>query len=334
MKFTTFEIGEAAGAVLAHTVHLPSAVLKKGRLLTAADIDELRSAGVVRVMAARLDAGDVGEDEAAARIARACCGQGLAAGPAFTGRTNLLAAAAGVAVIDREQLIRLNSIDEGLTIATVQPFDTVAAGQLVATIKIIPFALSASVIAEAEELLRNATPLARVAPFTAHQASLILTRVAGMKDALHGKRVRVMGERLRALGSELAGYETVAHETAAVHDALRRQRASGRDPILVFGASAIVDRGDVIPQAILDAGGEVVHVGMPVDPGNLALVGRLDGADVIGVPSCASSPKLNGFDWILARLLAGLPVGRPEIVAMAPGGLLMEIPTRPQPRHG
>ena len=90
----------------------------------------------------------------------------------------------------------------------------------------------------------------------------------------------------------------------------------------------------MIPQAVINAGGEVVHLGMPVDPGNLLLVGRLGDADVIGVPSCASSPKLNGFDWVLARRLAGLPVGRAEIVAMAPGGLLMEIPTRPQPRGG
>ena len=106
------------------------------------------------------------------------------------------------------------------------------------------------------------------------------------------------------------------------------------DPILVFGASAIVDRGDVVPAAVRAAGGEVVHVGMPVDPGNLLMVGRIGRADVIGVPSCATSVKLNGFDWVLQRLLANLPVGRAEIVAMAPGGLLTEIEARPQPRGG
>ena len=111
-------------------------------------------------------------------------------------------------------------------------------------------------------------------------------------------------------------------------------RATGADPVLVFGASAIVDRGDVIPAAVTAAGGEVIHVGMPVDPGNLLMLGRIGGVDVIGVPSCAASPKVNGFDWVLQRRLAGLPVGRAEIIAMAPGGLLKEIPTRPQPREG
>jgi molybdenum cofactor cytidylyltransferase len=334
MKFATFAVTEAEGAILAHSVHLPAGVLRKGRTLSAADIADLQAAGIAAVMAAQLGPADVTEDVVATRIAAACRGGGLTATTAFTGRANLVATASGVACIDRERLIRLNGLDEGLTVATVQPFETVAAGQLVATIKIIPFALPEHVVAGAEAVLAQGTAIVAVAPFTPRTAGLILTRVAGMKESLLGKRTAVMAARLTALGSTLGHHEIVPHETAAVHAALKRQQAAGHDPILVFGGSAIVDRGDVIPRALCDAGGEVVHLGMPVDPGNLALVGRLGGADVIGVPSCASSPKLNGFDWILARLLAGLPVGRAEIVAMAPGGLLTEIPTRPQPRRG
>src|SRR5204862_3650532 len=104
------------------------------------------------------------------------------------------------------------------------------------------------------------------------------------------------------------------------------------DLILVFGGSAITDRRDVIPAAIEQAGGTVGHFGMPVDPGNLLLVGKLGRADVIGLPGCARSPKLNGFDFVLWRVAARLPVGSHEIAAMGVGGLLMEIPLRPQPR--
>jgi molybdenum cofactor cytidylyltransferase len=53
----------------------------------------------------------------------------------------------------------------------------------------------------------------------------------------------------------------------------------------------------------------------------------------LGAPGCARSPKENGFDWILMRLLAGLPVTRADITGMGVGGLLMEIVTRPQPRE-
>jgi molybdenum cofactor cytidylyltransferase len=126
---------------------------------------------------------------------------------------------------------------------------------------------------------------------------------------------------------------TVAHETGAVAIAIAELRGQGCDPIIVFAASAIVDRNDVIPAALVQAGGEVVHLGMPVDPGNLLMLGRLGAGDVFGAPSCAGSPTLNGFDWVLERRLAGLPVGRSEIQAMGVGGLLKEIATRPQPRE-
>ena len=91
---------------------------------------------------------------------------------------------------------------------------------------------------------------------------------------------------------------------------------------MVFGASAIIDRNDVIPASLTASGGTIVQLGMPVDPGNLLLLGSLDDASVIGVPSCAASIKINGFDWVLERLFADLPVSRDEIVAMAAGGLL------------
>ena len=102
--------------------------------------------------------------------------------------------------------------------------------------------------------------------------------------------------------------------------------------VVVFGASAIADRRDVIPAAVEAIGGKIEHFGMPVDPGNLMLIGQAKGQPVLGAPGCARSPKENGFDWVLMRLLAGLPVSRSDITGMGVGGLLMEIVTRPQPR--
>jgi molybdenum cofactor cytidylyltransferase len=71
---------------------------------------------------------------------------------------------------------------------------------------------------------------------------------------------------------------------------------------------------------------------MPVDPGNLLLLADVRGRPLLGAPGCARSPKENGFDWILMRLLAGLEVPREAITGLGVGGLLMEIVTRPQPR--
>jgi molybdenum cofactor cytidylyltransferase len=334
MKFATFPLAQAEGAILAHSIATPKGMLKKGRALSTADIERLAAAGHTHVVAARLEPGDVGEDEAAARVARKAAGAGTHVAAPFTGRANLFAALPGLAVIDAAALARINALDEGLTVATVPQLERVSTGQMIATVKVITFALPAQVVAAAEEILASGGALASVRAFAAKTAGLVLTRMPATKAGVLAKRRVAIEDRLDALGSRLGPVETVEHEPTAVAAAIERMRGAGADPIIVFSASAIVDRGDVIPAALVAAGGDIIRLGMPVDPGNLMLLGRLGEIDVIGAPSCAASPKLNGFDWVLERRLAGLEVGTGEVASMGLGGLLKEIATRPQPREG
>jgi len=331
MKFGNVKIDDALGAILAHSLQTRAGIIKKGRPLGPAEIDKLRAAGFTEIMAARLGDDDIGEDAAAAVVARAISGTGIRVAEPFTGRCNLYAESPGIASLDVSALQAINRIDEALTIATVAPFERVEAGQMLATVKIIPFAVAESTVAQAAALAAGG--LVSVAPFARKRAGLVLTRLSNTKNSVLTKRQRVMNERLTTLGSELGETLTVPHETEAVAKAVSELHTRGWDPIIVFAASAIVDRNDVIPAALVQAGGEVVHLGMPVDPGNLLMLGRLGAGDVFGAPSCAGSPTLNGFDWVLERRLAGLAVGRSEIQAMGVGGLLKEIATRPQPRE-
>jgi len=124
----------------------------------------------------------------------------------------------------------------------------------------------------------------------------------------------------------------VPHDEAALAAAVKELLGLGAELVIVFGASAIADRRDVIPAAVTAVGGAIEHFGMPVDPGNLLLIGNAGGVPILGAPGCARSPVENGFDWVLTRLLAGLKVTRSELMVMGVGGLLMEIVTRPQPR--
>ncbi|MEI9992927.1 MAG: molybdopterin-binding/glycosyltransferase family 2 protein [Rhizomicrobium sp.] len=328
MQFTFIPVVEAEGAILAHGVRAGDKRFKKGRVLSGGDLAAIAEAGIATVAVARLERGDVGEDAAASRIAARAGGAGVRIGAAFTGRVNLYALSDGVAAVDAATVEALNAIDEAVTLATVAPFSRVAKGQMVATVKIIPFAAPGAAVQAAEQLL-EAAPV-RVHPFTAHRAALISTVLPGTRPSLLDKNRTAIAERLAALGSTLAWERRVAHETEALTAVLAE--VADADPILVFGASAITDRRDVIPAAIEAAGGTVSHFGMPVDPGNLLLLGSLDGRTVIGLPSCARSPKLNGFDFVLWRVLAGLPVGRRALAGMGVGGLLTEIPSRPQPR--
>lgn len=335
MRFGDTPIEDALGSILVHSTRAGTKRLKKGRILTEPDIDALRAAGIATVIAATLDPGDVHEDDAARRVAEAAAGPGQSVSAPFTGRVNLIADAAGVARVDIAAVDAMNLLDEAVTIATVPPFAVVQPGQMVATIKVIPFAAPEDIVAQCEEIARKAAPMISVAQFRPKRAVFIQTQLKDTKESILDKTTSVMTARLDKVGAAMAAEARVAHEAEALAQSIA-ELAGRESPDLIFiaGASAITDRRDVIPAAIELAGGTVDHFGMPVDPGNLLLFGTLAGKPVVGMPGCARSPKLNGFDWVLERLAADIPVTRVDIMKMGAGGLLKEIETRPQPRSG
>ncbi|MCF8531559.1 MAG: molybdopterin-binding/glycosyltransferase family 2 protein [Reyranella sp.] len=333
MRFGETPIAEATGAILGHSWRSGGINFAKGRKLSADDVAKLKSAGAAAVVAARLDPGDVHEDEAAAAVAKALAGAGIEITAAFTGRCNHFALGSGLAIVDQVRIDALNELDESVTVATLPPFARVEPRQMVATVKIIPYAAPRTAVDRAIEVAHSANqPLISVAPFRAMRAGLVQTRLPGTRDKVLDKAVGTTTKRLTSLGSTLNGERRVAHDAKAIAGALNELKTEGCDLFLIAGASAIVDRHDVVPLGIAQAGGEIHHFGMPVDPGNLLLTAELDGKPVLGLPGCAKSPKYNGFDMVLERLAAGLTVGRAEIVRMGAGGLLAEISSRPQPR--
>jgi molybdenum cofactor cytidylyltransferase len=331
MKFGPVPIAEAEGAILAHGVAAGPVNFRKGRVLAAADIEALREAKVATVMVARLEDGDVPEDIAARRIGEAARGRNVTLSAAATGRANLHAAERGLVVLDAARVNAINAIHESVTLATLSPFERVEPRQMLATIKIIPFTAPERAVAKAEAIARQA-PLIDVAPFKAKKIALVSTTLPGMKASLLDKNRAVTAARAEALGSAIAHDARCAHDAEAVGAAIGEAMRAKPDMLLIFGASATTDRADAVPAGLLAAGGAIDHFGMPVDPGNLLLLGKIGATPVIGLPGCARSPKVNGFDWVLERLCADVPVTAADIMAMGVGGLLKEIPTRPQPR--
>jgi molybdenum cofactor cytidylyltransferase len=333
MKFGAVPPTDAKGAIVVHSIRSDGLVLKKGTVVGDAEIAALVAAGVPTITVARLEPGDVSEDTAAAEIAAAVAGEGVHVDRAFTGRANLFAEEAGVLVVDKDGIDRLNGIDPDVTLATLPAFAPVVAGKMIATVKIIPFAVPAAVRDKALAAARAVRPLIRLAPYRIRKVGVISTLLPGLADKVIDKTLRVTRERLAPAQAEIIAEKRVPHETAALAPAIDEMLAAGAELVIVFGASAIADKRDVIPAAVEAIGGRIEHFGMPVDPGNLMLVAAAGGRPVLGAPGCARSPKENGFDWILARLLCGLPVTRDDITGMGVGGLLMEIVTRPQPRE-
>ena len=330
MKFGPLPVSQAEDALLAHSIKLGKLKLKKGLQLEADHLDQLRAAGIEEVIAARLDPGDLHENEAARRLAAALVPDpeavGLRLTAPFTGRVNVLAGGAGVACLDVAALEAVNRVDPMITVATVPDCQQMAVGGMVATVKVISFAVEEQKVMRACESANAALRLARPVFET---ASLIVTRVPGGPGEEKGRRA--IEDRLKALEIQMVECVTVAHRGADLAAAM--QAASGQ-MVLVLTGSATMDIDDVGPLALREAGGTVERFGMPVDPGNLLFLGDLSGGPVIGLPGCARSPALNGADWVLSRVACGLQVSGEDIAAMGVGGLLKEIPTRPQPRAG
>lgn len=325
MIFATLPLGEAEGGILAHSLLVGGTRWPKGRLLSADDLAQAAAAGLTMLTVARLEAGDIGEDAAAARLAAALTGAWLVALPADHGRANIAATADGVLQLDPAMVAGINGIDEALTLATLAPDARVSAGEIVATIKVIRYAVTGAVL---DAAMAAAAPLA-LAPFRALRVALLTTSLNGTTDKALAKTARVTRDRVESLGVTMVDLPPCPHDAQAL--AARLAALPLCDLLLIAGASATVDRGDVIPMAICAAGGHVERLGMPVDPGNLLCLGRLGAQPVIGLPGCARGPKRNGFDTVLERLVAGLAVTSQDIAMMGAGGLLAEA-ERPQPR--
>ena len=332
MIFGRLKLDDAEGALIAHSLMVGKRRLKKGHVLTAADISELRQSGADNVLAARLEDGDIDEDTAARAIAERLVGPNTSLVEPFTGRCNIFADMDGVARFDVATIDAVNQIDEGITVATVHRDSMVAGRQMLATVKIIPFAVTEDTL----QAVLNCLSYCRieVARFSGQDVSAICTRLPGTKPSLIDKSFETLAARLAGRGSTLRGQSVVEHHERDLATELERLSAAGSGPVIIFPASAITDRRDVVPAAITAAGGEVIHYGMPVDPGNLLLVGRIGDTPIIGAPGCARSPKDNGFDIVLNWLLSDIEVTSESVKGLGVGGLLKDIGARGHPRDG
>ena len=322
MIFGELPLADAQGAVLAHSITIAGQRLAKGSMVDQAILQAARDAGLVALMVARAEPGDVAEADAATAIAHRLAGAHIKVHAPVHGRVNLHARVAGLLLLDPQSITAANLASEAVAISTLAPLSPVAAGAMLATVKIIPFAVPGTLLAEL-----SPQPL-EIVPFRPGLSALLVkTRLPDTAPKLLAKTTAVTAARLAALGIEMVEVAAVEHDVAALAAVLRQATAS---LILIAGAAATTDRRDVVPAAITLAGGTVERVGMPVDPGNLLVLGALGNALAIGLPGCAKSPKRNGLDLVLERFAAGLPVGSETLAGMGVGGLLDEA-GRPVP---
>ena len=337
MKFAPVQLSRAKGKILGHNIADANGrrLLRKGKPLTEEDLEKLRALGRTSVYVAEMEPDDVDEDQAARRVAEAICGPGLHLSKASSGRANLLADEQGILRVDVERLAQINDRD-GITVATLTTHAPVLARQMVATIKIIPYAVQEAIVRAAEGIAAGSHPVVRVDPLPSRSVGMILSG----STSIHGKLVADFAPlqgRIEKLGSSVVRTDFVAlddeSDEAELAFMLKQQLAGGIGLILLAGETAIMDSQDIVPRAVERAGGYVESVGAPVDPGNLLMLAYIDDVPVVGAPGCARSRKTNVVDWILPRLLVGDRLTRRDIVALGHGGLLQDISERGMPRE-
>lgn len=337
MKFAAVPLSEAKGKILGHNVAGSDGkrLLRKGKPLTDEDIERLGTLGRASVYVAELESDDVDENTAARRVAQAVCGPGLHISGVASGRANLLADELGILRIDVERLAQINESD-GMTLATIVSHFPVHAKQIVATVKIIPYALPESTVSEVERISSGDKPIVRVDALPYRSVGLILSGSTSLHARL-AQDFSPLRERIDHLGSFVTRTDFVAlddeSDEATLAEMLRQQIDAGIQLIVLAGETAIMDSHDIVPRAVVRAGGHVESVGAPVDPGNLLMLAYINDVPVVGAPGCARSRKVNIVDWILPRLLAGDRLLRRDIVQLGHGGLLQDVPERGMPRE-
>jgi molybdopterin biosynthesis enzyme len=323
MQLVTVPLADALGHILRHNMAGLDGrkALSKGTRLDADDISYLRELGYETVSVAVLEAGDVHEDAAAARLADAIDGPNIIASRPSHSRVNMLAAVNGVVQVQAEVLLEINSL-EGLTVATLPTSTLARARQRIATIKIIPFAVPESVLQQAETITRQARPVLALRALRSLAVGVILVGSEAAQPRLERTLLPPIQSRVTELGSTIQGVRVVTGDERAISEAIEHFRAAQAGLIIIAGETSIMDRDDVTPRGIRQAGGRIEHYGAPVEPGNLLLMAYLDDLPVLGAPGCVRSRSANIVDLLLPRLLAGERIRARDIIALGHGGLL------------
>ena len=331
MKIEYLDPNGSKGSILAQTYNLSGRRLSKGTHVSEDMVELLNKENVKTVLCAVPHEGDVHEDSAAEAISKALDENQLYAEEASTGRVNFRTPALSIVRYNRELIKKINLVDESIAFSIVEHNQLLAKDDLIATLKIIPFFVSKIYVERVVDLISK-NEIFKIHYLQEKKVELIQTYYDWQKGSIFKATSNVTSSRLDALGCPLQKETLIPHNHRSLCSEIKSSIDRGSQVLLISGASAITDRADQIPKAILSVGGEIIQYGLAVDPGNLLLIGKVGNTTIIGMPGCARSPKLNGFDWVLQLLMADIPINKEELADMGAGGLLMEIASRPLPR--
>lgn len=320
-------VEDAVGKPLAHDIvrygpGLKAVLFKRGHVITAADVEQLKDTGNYSVYIIEGGEGGVHEDEAATRMARASAGGNICYTRPNQGKVNLLAKTPGLLKVKADVLKRVNLIED--FIFSTKPSNTgVRRGELVGSVKIVPLAVDEGRMRKVEEILRRSKPI-RVVPPKLKKIGAIITGTEVYEGRVKDAFGPALREKLAGYGLKLQEAIVVPDDEEKIKEKILGFKKKGHELILVAGGMA-VDAGDVTPTAIRKTGAKVISRGVPAFPGAMIMVAYLGATPVLGLPACVIPDKRTSFDLILPRILAKEKITREELAELGHGGLIHQF---------
>ena len=290
--------------------------MRKGAILDESHLDRVRAGGEIHVV--ELDPGDLHEDEAARRLALALAGPGLEPTKPVQSQARLLSRHRGLVRVRAGAVDAINQLGY-ISVFTLMDGQAVAEGEEVVGCKVTPVAVPGALIEEAERLSRERGPVVELVPFRPLKTFVVATE--RLKPKARDLFRAAVTAKLGWYGAEVIAVREVARTSAAVAAAYHEAMKDGAELVLFAGASAI-DPIDPAYAELEGAGGKLLHLGAPMHPGSMLWLGRLDGAAVVGVASCAGFSRNTSLDLLLPFVFAYGRADAGDLLRLGHGGLI------------
>jgi len=321
------KLGEAIGMVLGHDVtkvipgQFKGPVFRRGHVIREEDIPELLNIGKEHIYIIEEEEGEVHEEEAALRIARAVSSPGMELSEPSEGRINIKANSAGLLKVNTALLREINSIGE-IVLATRKSYTTCQEGTIIAGTKINPLYISEAKLIKVEELCQKQGRVLEVVPLKAKSVGIVITGNEVFKGRIKDKFGETIRRKVEALGSVINHQIIVPDDEDLIAQAITEMRNQGSDVIFVCGGLS-VDPDDVTVEGVEKSGAKIVSYGAPVMPGAMFLLARMGDVPILGAPGAVIFNQVTIIDVILPRVLADDKVTREDIIELGHGGLCL-----------
>jgi molybdopterin biosynthesis enzyme len=310
------------GGILARDLRIGGQRWPKGRRLTVDDLLAIAAAeSGPPVSVILVEAGELHEDDAALRLARAIAGPSLDVRGPNESRIDLVATGPGVVNVRVAELERINRLDP-LEVFTVFDGQIVEKGDLVASVKVAPHVVEASIVESGARIADFGNqPIVWVAPFERRRVGVIVKEsVRGTARERFETSVRA---KVEGLGSTIVDIVYVDDDVDAVETVLTRfTRGADTVDLILTAGTASTDPLDASFEAIAVLGGRVVRRGVPAHPGSMLWLARVGSTAILGLPTCGAYSKATAADLLLPRLLAGEPASERTVAKLGHGGIL------------